>query len=121
VVSVRNIMAKPFGDDSTSGFSLAEYRFLEKESKSFSGLVALREEAVRFGDETAGRSSRAQFVTGDFFRVLGAGSLWPTRETEDHSGKSEGYRRPLGFRPQRGRVAKPRVGRVVCGLPWVGE
>ncbi len=30
--------------------------------------------------ETGGRSSRGQFVTGDFFRVLGAGSLWPTRE-----------------------------------------
>jgi len=71
VVDVQNILAQPFGDHSTTGFSLAEYRFLKKESKSFSGLVAMREEEVRLGDETAGRRSRAQFVTGNFFDVLG--------------------------------------------------
>ncbi|RPJ61863.1 MAG: ABC transporter permease [Acidobacteria bacterium] len=71
VVNVQNVMARPFGDHSTSGFSLAEYRFLKQESKSFSGLIAMREETVRLGDETAGRASLAQFVTGNFFEVLG--------------------------------------------------
>jgi len=71
VVDVQNVLAQSYGEHSTAGFSLAEYRFLKEESKSFSGLVAMREEEVRFGDETEGRKSRVQFVSGNFFQVLG--------------------------------------------------
>ena len=35
------------------------------------------------------------------------------------SQKLAGHHRWFGFLPRRGYVAKPRVGRAVCGLPWV--
>ncbi len=53
------------------GFSIAEARFLNAESRTFSGIIAMRQSAVHFGQETAGHPVNALIVTGNYFRVLG--------------------------------------------------
>lgn len=57
----------------TGGFSLAEYRYLQKHTRSLQDIVAYRHAAVRFGFEAAGRVSDARYVTANFFKVLGVG------------------------------------------------
>jgi predicted permease len=55
------------------GFSLAEYRYLRDHARSLNGMAAYRQTAVRFGFESAGKASNAQFVSANFLDVLGTG------------------------------------------------
>lgn len=63
----------PQGANAAMGFSVAEARFLDSNSRSFDGIVAARDATtVRIGSEGAGGRSHAMVVTGNYFRVLGA-------------------------------------------------
>ncbi|HEV8145604.1 MAG TPA: ABC transporter permease [Bryobacteraceae bacterium] len=53
------------------GFGVSEYRFLRDHSKTMSGLVMERDEAVWLDGQQGGRRLSAFFVSGNFFRVLG--------------------------------------------------
>src|SRR5437667_6685689 len=74
VVSVYSFATHvPQGANNAMGFSIAESRFLDSNSKSCEGLVATRHSYVRFGSDKTGRPSNAMIVTGNYFRVLGVG------------------------------------------------
>jgi len=55
----------------TSGFGIAEYGYLRDHARTFSGLIAWRQETVRLEDEEIGRETTFAFVSGNFFDVLG--------------------------------------------------
>lgn len=59
--------------DRPGGFSLAEYRYIGEHARTLAGTAAYRGSAVRFGFETAGKTSPVQFVSSNFFDVLGTG------------------------------------------------
>lgn len=74
VVNVYSVPTHvPQGANNAMGFSVAESRFLDSNSQSFDGLVAMRQSDVRFGSDTSGPPSNAMIVTGNYFRVLGVG------------------------------------------------
>jgi predicted permease len=54
-----------------AGFSLPAARYLGEHSRTFTGIVAIREESVRLGDEPAGRSTSCHYVSGNYFQALG--------------------------------------------------
>jgi predicted permease len=53
------------------GFSLAEYRYLRDHAKSFAGMVAMNDDRVHMGFEGFGKASYVEFVSGNYFQVLG--------------------------------------------------
>jgi predicted permease len=53
------------------GFSPAEFRYLAAHATTFSGMVARRTEGVQLGFEAFGKGTRASFVSGNYFDVLG--------------------------------------------------
>lgn len=55
----------------TTGFSLAEYRFLADHTRSLAGTAAMRPESVQLGSDGALGTSSALLVSGNFFDVLG--------------------------------------------------
>ena len=55
----------------TSGFGIAEYRHLREHARTFSGLIAWREDGARLGDEAIDHQTRFAFVSGNYFDVLG--------------------------------------------------
>jgi predicted permease len=54
----------------TSGFGIAEYRYLRTHARTFSGLIAWRQSAARLGYEAIGRQTPFLFVSGNYFDVL---------------------------------------------------
>ena len=53
------------------GFSIAEYRYLAQHAKSFSAMVAMNDGRVQLGFEGFGKTSWANFVSGNHFQALG--------------------------------------------------
>ncbi|HET8547854.1 MAG TPA: ABC transporter permease, partial [Bryobacteraceae bacterium] len=53
------------------GFSFAEYRYLRDHTRTFSGLVLVRNEGVALEPQANGSRVSCDFVTGNYFRVLG--------------------------------------------------
>jgi predicted permease len=81
------------------GFSLAEARYFDQRAKTFSGVMAMRQEDVELGEDrmTAG----AIFVSARFFQILGI-------EME----------RGRGFLPDEDRIDVPPAVAVVSARVW---
>jgi predicted permease len=58
-------------DKGAGGFPLAETRYFAQHARTFSGLVASREMAVRLSGDTSDKSLAAVTTTGNYFDVLG--------------------------------------------------
>jgi len=71
VITLYNILPREIGGDRYSGFSISEARYLSENARNASAVVAYRPMGVRLGFEPADEASKACFVTGDFFDVLG--------------------------------------------------
>ena len=82
------------------GLGVAEARYLSEHSHSFSGILAVGMEPVRFGFEAFGTASRAALVAGDHFRVLGLD-----------------MRLGRGFLPEEDRLAAPDAV-IVLSYPY---
>jgi predicted permease len=59
----------------TSGFGIAEYRFLRDHVRTFSGLIAWRQSGARLGHEEIDRKTPFSFVSDNYFDVLGVRML----------------------------------------------
>lgn len=59
----------------TSGFGIAEYRFLRDHARTFSGLIAWRQSGARLGHEEIDRKTPFSFVSDNYFDVLGVRML----------------------------------------------
>jgi hypothetical protein len=68
---VVKLLSLPLGSSRVHGFSLAEYRYFSDRTKSFAGLIAMNERPVRLGFEGFGKASFVEFVSGNYFHVLG--------------------------------------------------
>jgi predicted permease len=69
MVKVFRFLEKaPIGSDRYSGFSPAELRYIEQNSKTMSGMILTRGEG---GLHLENARVRAEYVTGSFFEVLG--------------------------------------------------
>ncbi len=69
VVNIHSVWYAPQGAG-TGGFSLTEYRFLSDHSRSFVGLIAMREiGGIRIEDGE--KPATGDFVSGNYFRLLG--------------------------------------------------
>jgi predicted permease len=55
----------------TSGFGIAEYRYLRDHARTFSGLIVWRRSGGRLGHEEIDRQTPFSFVSGNYFDVLG--------------------------------------------------
>lgn len=100
VVTVYSVATHaPRGVNNAMGFSIAEARFLDANSQSFDGLVAMRQMDVRAG--SGGRPSNAMIVTGNYFRVLGVD-----------------MERGRGFLPEEDRAGGPQAVAVLSYLTW---
>jgi putative ABC transport system permease protein len=84
----------------TSGFGLAEFRYLRDHARTFSGLVAWRQSGARLGDEEIDRQTRFAFVSGNYFDVLGV--------------RIQGR----GFLPEDDRVGAPQAVAVIGYRFW---
>jgi predicted permease len=91
----------PKGAHGGIGFSITEARFLNAESRTFAGIIAMRQSAVHFGQDTAGPASNALIVTGNYFRVLGVA-----------------MERGRGFIAQEDRVDAPEAVAVLSYVAW---
>ena len=60
----------------TSGFGIAEYRFLRDHVRTFSGLIAWRQSGARLGHEEIDRKTPFSFVSDNYFDVLGVRMLY---------------------------------------------
>ncbi len=60
----------------TSGFGIAEYRFLRDHARTFSGLIAWRQSGARLGHEEIDRKTPFSFVSDNYFDVLGVHMLY---------------------------------------------
>jgi predicted permease len=55
----------------SGGFSLAEYRSWRDHTRTLSGLIARRDETIVMGDDDAAQRTRVDYVSGNYFDVLG--------------------------------------------------
>lgn len=73
VVTLYNVLSKSSSENRHSGFSITEARYLNQNAKTLNGVVAFRPMGVQLGVEAAGEKSKACFISGNFFNVLGVG------------------------------------------------
>ncbi len=85
----------------TSGFGIAEYRYLRDHARAFSGLIAWRRSGARLGHEEIDRQTSFSFVSGNYFDVLGVR-----------------MRYGRGFLPEEDRAGKPQGVAVVSHRFW---
>jgi macrolide transport system ATP-binding/permease protein len=68
----RVVAAHRFTRDGGGTFAIAEYRYLAKHARTFSGLVAMRNgEKVKMENRALDRPLELTYVSGNYFRVLG--------------------------------------------------
>lgn len=87
-----------------NGFSVAEFRFLNENSKMTSGFLLTRQERVRTGEDGLTRNARAVVVSGNFFDLLGI----PMQLGR-------------GFLPEEDRVDSPQAVAVLPFVKWRSE
>jgi putative ABC transport system permease protein len=71
VVTIFNLLPRGGRNGRTNGFSLTEYRYLRDHARSLSGVIAWRQGGARLGHEDAGQTTLFQYVSGNYFDVLG--------------------------------------------------
>jgi predicted permease len=81
-----------------TGFSIAQYRFLAEQTRAFAGLAAL---SWYESDQLAGGRVKAQYVSGNYFRVLGVG-----------------FEAGRGFDGEDDDPARPRAVAVITHEAW---
>lgn len=86
----------------TSGFGIAEYRYLRDHARTFSGLIAWRQSGARLEHEEIGHETRFSFVSGNYFDVLGV-----------HITKGR------GFLPEEDHVGAPQPVAVIGYRFWL--
>ena len=85
----------------TSGFGIAEYRYLNDHARTFSGLIAWRQSGARLGHEEIEGQTPFSFVSGNYFDVLGVHMLYGR-----------------GFLPDEDRVGNPQGVAVISHGLW---
>jgi predicted permease len=65
------MVSMPLGKSRDHGFSVAEYRYFSERAKSFVGIVAMSDDRVRMGFEGFGQVSYLEYVSGNYFQLLG--------------------------------------------------
>jgi predicted permease len=85
----------------TSGFGIAEYRYLRDHARTFSGLIAWRRSGARLGHEEIDRQTPFSFVSGNYFDVLGIRMLYGR-----------------GFVPDEDRAGNPQAVAVISHRFW---
>lgn len=102
VVSIYRVASDvPRGANNAIGFSIAEARFLDAQSRSFEGVVATRHSDVRFDSDPSRHRPNSMIVTGDYFRVLGVG-----------------MERGRGFTAQEDQASSPHAVAVLSYTAW---
>jgi len=99
VVNVHSVWHAPQGAG-TGGFSLAEYRYLAENTRSFVGLIAMRE-IGGIKVENGEKPATGDYVSNNYFRLLGV-------EME----------RGRGFLPEEGRLDTPQPVAVFSYRAW---
>jgi len=89
------------GGGGTSGFGIAEYRYLRDHARTFSGLIAWRQGGGRLGHEQIDSQTPFLFVSGNYFDVLGVRMM--------HG---------RGFLPDEDRVEAPQAAAVIGHRLW---
>lgn len=85
----------------TSGFGIAEYHYLRDHARTFSGLIAWRQDDARLGDEKIDRQTRFAFVSGNYFDVFGVR-----------------MQQGRGFLPEEDRAGNPQAVAVIGHRFW---
>jgi predicted permease len=88
----------------TSGFGIAEYRYLRGHAKTFSGMIAWRRSGARLGHEEIENQTPFSFVSGNYFDVLGVRML--------HG---------RGFLPDEDQVGNPHGVAVISHRLWASH
>lgn len=91
VVTAHYVHASASGRG-TSGFGIAEYRYLRDHARTFSGLIAWRRSSARLGHEEIDRQTPFSFVSGNYFDVLGVRMRYGRGflPAEDRAGNPQG-------------------------------
>jgi putative ABC transport system permease protein len=101
VVSAQYVHSSPSGRG-TSGFGIAEYRFLREHATTFSGLIAWRQGGARLDHDEIDRQTRFAFVSANYFDVLGVR-----------------LQQGRGFLAEEDRVGTPQAVAVIGYRFWV--
>jgi predicted permease len=83
------------------GFGIAEYRYLRAHTRTFSGMIVTRPSGGRLGHEEAGRQTSFEYVSDNYFDVLGVGMTLGR-----------------GFMPEEDQPASPRAVAVISHRLW---
>lgn len=100
VVTAHYVHASASGRG-TSGFGIAEYRYLRDHARTFSGLIAWRRSGARLGHEEIDRQTPFSFVSGNYFDVLGVRMLYGR-----------------GFLPNEDRTGAPQAIAILSHRLW---
>ena len=101
------------------GFGIAEYRYLREHARTLSGLIVTRPSGARLGHEEAGRQTSFEYVSDNYFDVLGVDMTLgrgflreedqPAVAARRHRHQPSALDAPAEQRPRRARThAAPR-------------
>ncbi len=100
VVTAQFVHASASGRG-TSGFGIAEYRYLRERARTFSGLIAWQRSGARLGQEEIDHQTPFSFVSGNYFDALGVRMLYGR-----------------GFLPDEDRAGNPQGVAVISHRLW---